>query len=951
MMQFKGVFHFFLIFFIFHLVFGSATLKQRDEELEALLQWKFSLQNNSQALLPSWKLLPLPNTNLTNPCNWEGITCNNAHIVNHIILTDIGLIGTLEDFDFSSFPNLLTLDLHGNRLFGTVPPSIGKLHELTKLNLSNNGLEGSIPKEVGKLVKLTSLSFSQNRLSGSIPTTIRNLRSLSSLNLGRNHLSGSIPSEIGELASLVDLQVHLNNLTGSIPTSLGNLSGLKVLSLYGNQFSGELPKEINKLTNLTHFFLSNNTISGSLPQTLCHGALLQCFCASNNNFTGSVPKGLKNCTSLTRLRLDRNRFHGNISEDFGVYPNLDYIDLSYNDFYGEVSPNWAKCRLLTSLKISNNKIRGEIPTKLGESSLLHVLDLSSNNLSGQIPKEFGNLKSLINLTLSSNKLNGYMPQEIGALPDLSYIDLANNNLSGPIPKQIADLSKLFYLNLRSNTFGESIPIELGNLANLQLLLDLSDNTFSGAIPTQLANLVKLEVLNLSHNQLSGSIPTSFVHMKSLRLVDFSSNDLEGPIPESKAFEEASAEAFENNKELCGNHTSLKSCPIQGKDKKKGAISSLLLIVIPSFGALFIALCLGIKFLSVFKGEGRTKKAKVSGDLFSVWSYDKKLVYEGIREATEGFDDKYCIGVGGHGSVYKAKLSTGQVVAVKKLHSKHLNTNLEEQRVSEREITLMTKIRHRNIVKLYGFCFHAGRSLLVYEYLERGNLAKILRCDELAKELSWMRRINIVKGVANALNYMHQDCVPPIIHRDISSNNILLDGNYDAHVSDFGTARLMNLDSSMWTVAVGTYGYIAPDLAYTMKVTEKCDVYSFGVVTFETIMGHHPGELIYTLSTTSSTMHSEPSDVELLELRDMMDKRLPAPTAEEAEEIFTMAKLALACINANPQFRPTMKTVAQDLLTPRRVILESFCNITLGRLVNLDDEQLPVQECNNLSNSQ
>ncbi|XP_038886947.1 MDIS1-interacting receptor like kinase 2-like [Benincasa hispida] len=442
-------------------------------------------------------------------------------------------------------------------------------------------------------------------------------------------------------------------------------------------------------------------------------------------------------------------------------------------------------------------------------------------------------------------------------------------------------------------------------------------------------------------------------MKSLRFVDLSYNDLEGPIPESKAFEEASAESFENNKALCGKHTSLKNCPVHVKDKK-AVISPLALILIPSFAVLVIALWISIGVVCALKSSERKKRVKVrdlhNGDLFSIWSYDGKLVYGDIREATEGFDDKYCIGVGGHGSVYKAKLSTGQVVAVKKLHSLH-HSKLEDQRASESEISALTKIRHRNIVKLYGFCFHARESLLVYEYLERGNLANMLSSEELAKELNWMRRIHVVKGVANALNYMHHDCAPPIIHRDVSSNNILLDSSYEAHISDFGTARLINIDSTTWTATAGTYGYIAPELAYTMKVTPKCDVYSFGVVTLETIMGRHPGELIYALSTTLSSPSSsatglEPLNVESLQLKDIIDKRLPTPTAQMAEEILTMTKLALACINVNPQFRPTMKNVAQDLLTPRRELLKLFSSITLGKLVNSDD----IQEGKSLSDS-
>ncbi|XP_042479641.1 MDIS1-interacting receptor like kinase 2-like [Macadamia integrifolia] len=186
------------------------------------------------------------------------------------------------------------------------------------------------------------------------------------------------------------------------------------------------------------------------------------------------------------------------------------------------------------------------------------------------------------------------------------------------------------------------------------------------------------------------------------------------------------------------------------------------------------------------------------------------------------------------------LSTDQVVAVKKLHQplpdECENANIQTFR---NEICALTKLRHRNIVKLYGFCSSAQHSLLVYEYFERGSLAKILQNNELASEMDWIKKVNVIKGVANALSYMHHDCSPPIIHRDISSNNILLDEEYEACVSDFGITRLLKPDSSNWTSQVGTWGYVAPELAYTMKVTRKCDVYSFGVLTLEMLMGRHP----------------------------------------------------------------------------------------------------------------
>lgn len=811
----KGLFSPLLIIsisFLHYASFASASSsinEQEKLEAESLLKWKTSLENETQSLLSSWS----PSKT---PCKyWVGIGCssNGSSIITHINLTSMGLTGTLNHFNFTSFPNLYSLDLHDNSLHGNIPPHIANLSGLAILNLGSNKFSGKITHRVGDLVKLEVLILSKNLLSGPVPYFLGNLTNLSILNLGNNHLSGSIPVEIGRLRNLTELRLNLNMLNGSIPASLGDLLSLQVLSLYGNNLSGFLPKEINKLTNLRLFFLSNNSISGLLPENICHGVILEDFCASNNRFWGTVPKGLKNCTSLTRLRLDRNNLIGNISEDFGIYPKLDYVDLSYNNFHGEVSPNWGKCQLLTSLKISDNQITGKILPEIGESSLLHVLDLSSNNLEGEIPKELGNLKSLYNLTLSRNNLSGNIPLEIGTLPDLSYLDLSGNNLSGSIPKKIGDCSSMLYLNLSNNDFHGEIPAEIGNLEWLQVALDLSRNSLSGEIPWQVGKLIKLEILDLSHNQLTGSIPSSFDEMLSLRLVDLSYNQLEGPIPDNKVFQEAAV--LGNNLGLCGNFTGLKICLPSPLKNKKNRTNIAILITIPFLGSLII-LSMIMGFLYVVRKRRRNTGSEMRhsnhGNLFSVWSYDGKLVYEDIREATENFDAKYCIGIGGTGSVYKAKLSTGQIVAVKKLHPSQY-AELKDQKAFVSEIQALTKIRHRNIVKLHGFCSHAQESFLVYEYLERGSLAKILKNEEDAKELDWIKRIDFVKGVANALCYMHYDSIPSIIHRDISSNNILLDAKYEAHVSDFGTARLVKVDSSNCTVLAGTYGYIAPGIAY------------------------------------------------------------------------------------------------------------------------------------------
>ncbi|WJZ97426.1 hypothetical protein VitviT2T_016031 [Vitis vinifera] len=216
--------------------------------------------------------------------------------------------------------------------------------------------------------------------------------------------------------------------------------------------------------------------------------------------------------------------------------------------------------------------------------------------------------------------------------------------------------------------------------------------------------------------------------------------------------------------------------------------------------------------------------------------------------------------------------------------------------------------------------------LIYNYMGRGSLYCVLSNEVEALELDWIKRVNVVKSIVHAVCYMHHDCTPPIIHRDISSNNILLDSKLDAFLSDFGTSRLLHPDSSNQTLLSGTYGYIAPELAYTMVVTEKCDVYSFGVVALETMMGKHPGEL-FTLLSSSSTQN--------IMLTDMLDSRLPSPQDQQvARDVVLVVWLALKCIHSNPRSRPTMQHISSKLLT-QSPFLGPFHGISLWQLNALE----------------
>ncbi|XP_048333237.2 MDIS1-interacting receptor like kinase 2-like isoform X1 [Ziziphus jujuba] len=917
---------FFLFIIILLFLLCSSSCFAASGEAVALVKWKDSLDMNptTHSLLRSWNLNSTNSTShhLYNntPCSWVGITCNDFGSVINITLESSNLKGTLHNFNFSSFPSLLTLDLFDNSLYGSIPSHIGNLSTLTYLALDSNNFSGDIPSQICLLTNLRFLWLESNYLHGFIPPQVGMLASLELFYAHSNSLSGSIPVSIGNLSKLTDLELGLNKIAGSIPNEIGHLKSLTFLYLNDNQLIGSIPLSIGQLKSLIELSLHDNYLTGYLPDNICLSGKLRWFAAGFNSFKGSIPKSIANCSSLLRFSIEGNQLTGNISEEFRIYPSLDYMDLSNNKFFGELTGNWGQCPNLTMLNISNNKISGRLPPELGKATQLRKLDLSSNRLVGKIPKELGQLKLLYILKLNNNSLSSNVPAEIGIMLDLETLDLAANQLSGSIPMHSEHCSKLLHLNLRDNKFSGHIPFQIGNLHSLENL-DLSMNLLSGELPLELGRLDKLETFNLSHNNLSGTIPSTFKELISLTSVDISYNQFDGPLPNNKAFLEATLEALEDNKGLCGNNTNIKICPIP----KENISKSIIFLVTMSISCALILSFVVVGVLFVCKNRERhmdePRQTEMTVTFFEALGHNGKKVHEEIVKATENFSSKYCIGVGGYGSVYKTMLSTAQVVAVKKLHE---NEGAATKEAFESETSVLTRARHRNIIKLYGFCSHARQSYLVYEFMEGGSLEKILSNEVRAAEFAWTKRINVVKGLANAILYMHHECCPAIIHRDISTKNVLLDDEYEAHISDFGAATTLDPESLSWTPFAGTFGYSAPELAYTMEVNEKIDVYSFGVVTLEVIMGKHPGDLI------SSLLLSPLLAVDAL-IKDVLDQRLSPPRGRIAHQVISIAEIAFACLQQSPQFRPTMKQVSRKLSTPLESLSEPFHMITIKQL--------------------
>ncbi|KAH9741559.1 MDIS1-interacting receptor like kinase 2 [Citrus sinensis] len=571
---------------------------------------------------------------------------------------------------------------------------------------------------------------------------------------------------------------------------------------------------------------------------------------------------------------------------------------------------------LVTFRIWGTLLSGRMPSEIGALSKLEKLvlshnsltDLSSNQLSGLLPREVGNLKYLASLSLNGNILIGPIPPTIGYLTNLTYLNLGYNRLSSSIPPELMNCSQLLNLVLSHNSLSGSIPSEIGNLIFFRQL-DLSRNFINGTIPSQLGKIPNISAVDLSKNNLSGVIPASVRRIPKLIV---SENNLE--LENSTSSENApppQATLFKGNK---------------GKQRK--IVIRLVTIILAMVAFVFAILIFGILFVHRRKDKKfnpNTREMTEGANEFSIWNYDGRITFEEMIEATEDFHIKYCIGTGGYGSVYRAQLSSGKLVALKKLH----RSETEEPAFLESfqtEARLLSQIRHRNIVKLYGFCLHNKCMFLIYEYMERGSLFCVLRNDVEAVELDWTKRVNIVKSMAHALSYLHYDCKPSIVHRDISSNNILLNSNLEAFVADFGLARLLHPDSSNRTLVVGTYGYIAPELAYTMAVTEKCDVYSFGVVALEVLMGSHPTDLLSSLSSSSGRK---------IRLIDVLDQRLPFPVDRRVvHDIILVSTVAFACLQSKPKARPTMQRISQEFLARKSPLGKSVVQeISISELIN------------------
>ncbi|XP_057417040.1 serine/threonine-protein kinase BRI1-like 2 [Lotus japonicus] len=871
--------------------------------------------------------------------------------------------------DLGQLNKLQTLDLSHNQITGWIPSEFGNAcASLLELRLSFNNISGSIPTSFSSCTWLQVLEIANNNMSGELPESIfHSLGSLQELRLGNNAISGKFPSSISSCKKLRIVDFSSNKIYGSIPRDLCPGAGsLEELRMPDNLISGEIPAELSKCSQLKTLDFSLNYLNGSIPDELGQLENLEQLIAWFNGLEGRIPPKLGQCKNLKDLILNNNHLGGGIPIELFNCSNLEWISLTSNELSGEIPPEFGLLTRLAVLQLGNNSLSGEIPSELANCSSLVWLDLNSNKLTGEIPPRLGRqigAKSLFGI-LSGNTLvfvrnvgnsckgvggllefSGIRPERLLQVPTLRTCDFTRL-YSGPVLSLFTKYQTLEYLDLSYNQLRGRIPEEFGDMVALQVL-ELSHNQLSGEIPSSLGQLKNLGVFDASNNRFQGHIPDSFSNLSFLVQIDLSNNELTGQIPSRGQLSTLPASQYANNPGLCGvplpdcknentNPTTDPSEDASRSHRRSTApwANSIVMGILISVASICILIVWAI---AVNARRREAEEVKMLNSLqachaATTWKIDKekeplsinvatfqrqlrKLKFSQLIEATNGFSAESLIGCGGFGEVFKATLKDGSCVAIKKL----IRLSCQGDREFMAEMETLGKIKHRNLVPLLGYCKVGEERLLVYEYMEYGSLEEMLHGRTKTRDrriLTWEERKKIARGAAKGLCFLHHNCIPHIIHRDMKSSNVLLDHEMESRVSDFGMARLISaLDThlSVSTLA-GTPGYVPPEYYQSFRCTAKGDVYSFGVVMLELLSGKRPTDKEDFGDTNlvgwAKMKVREGKQMEVIDNDMLLETQGSTDEAEvkEVKEMIRYLEVTLRCVDDLPSRRPSMLQV-------------------------------------------
>ncbi|CAK9171645.1 unnamed protein product [Ilex paraguariensis] len=808
------------------------------------------------------------------PCQWIHVGCSDNKRVTRIQIGRQNLQGKLPP-NLSNLTELQRLELQWNNISGPLP-SLNGLTSLQVLMLSNNQFSSTPADFFVGMSSLTSVEIDNNPFSAwEIPESLKNASTLQNFSANSANISGKIPDFLGPdgFPGLINLHLALNNLEGELPVSF---SGSQIESLWvnGQKLSGGIDV-IQNMTFLKEVWLHSNVFSGPLPDFSGLKGL-EILSLRDNSFSGPVPVSLVNLESLRVVNLTNNLLQGPMPK----FNDSVLVDMA-NDTNSFCLPQPGDCDPRVNTLVSIVKSM-DYPVKFAENwkgndpcadwfgitcnnGNITIINFQKMGLNGTISPEFASLKSLQRLVLSDNNLTGIIPAELNTMPALTELDVSNNHLFGKVPA--------FKKNIIVKTNGNP---DIGKDKNNATSKGIPSQGASGPSSAGSENKGGLEMGRRKSRNRTGivvfSIIGGFCVVFLLGLAAF--------------------------------------CIYRSKQKRFSRVQSPNVMVIhpPHSGSDNESVKITVAGSSVSVGamsETHTVSTSETSDIQMVEAGNMVISIQVLKSVTNNFSEENILGQGGFGTVYKGELHDGTKIAVKRMESGVIaGKGLAE---FKSEIGVLTKVRHRHLVALLGYCLDGNEKLLVYEYMPQGTLSRCLFNwgEEGLKPLEWMKRLTIALDVARGVEYLHGLAHQSFIHRDLKPSNILLGDDMRAKVSDFGLVRLApEGKGSIETRIAGTFGYLAPEYAVTGRVTTKVDVFSFGVILMELITGRkaldesQPEESMH-LVTWFRRMHLN---------KDTFRKAID-PTIDLNEEtlasISTVAELAGHCSAREPYQRPDM----------------------------------------------
>ncbi|KAL5210458.1 hypothetical protein ABZP36_006081 [Zizania latifolia] len=866
-----------------------------------------------RALMDQWQNAPPSWGQSEDPCGnspWDGVVCGSNRVIS-IKISTMGIKGVLAA-DIGQLTELQSLDLSFNKdLGGVLTPNIGNLKQLTTLILAGCSFHGNIPDELGSLPKLSYMALNSNQFSGKIPASLGNLSNLYWFDIADNQLTGPLPIStnggmgIDKLLKTKHFHFNKNQLSGPIPDAL---------------FSPEM--------TLIHLLFDGNKFTGNIPDSLGLVSTLEVVRLDRNSLSGPVPENLNNLTGVNELNLANNQLTGPLP-DLSKMTVLNYIDLSNNTFDPSPSPQWFwKLPQLSALIIQSGRLYGAVPMRLFSSPQLQQVILDGNAFNGTLDMGKSISSELSIVSFKNNELSSVTVTS-------SYngtLSLAGNPVCNRLPE---------YCNVTKGAAAAPYSTSLVKCFSETCAAEgesMSPQSCACAYPYQGVMYFRApffgDVTNgTAFQELESKLWTKLgLTPGSVFLQDPFFNSDSYMQVQVKLFPSGGAyfnrsevmhigfdlsnQTFKPPKEFGPYYFIASPYPFpedRSSSKSNGAIIGITagcgVLVVALVGAAVYAIVqrrraqkareeLGGPFASWARSEGRDGAPRLKG---ARW-----FSYEELKRSTNNFAEVNELGYGGYGKVYRGMLLTGQFIAIKRAQQGSMQGGHE----FKTEIELLSRVHHKNLVGLVGFCFEQGEQMLVYEFMSAGTLRDSLS-GKSGLHLDWKKRLRVALGAARGLAYLHELADPPIIHRDVKSSNILMDEHLTAKVADFGLSKLVS-DTERGHVSTqvkGTLGYLDPEYYMSQQLTEKSDVYSFGVVMLELIIAKQPIEKgKYIVREVKRAFDA--GDAEFCGLKDMIDTRIMNTNHLAAFSKFV--KLALRCVEEAAGARPSMSDVVKEI---------------------------------------